>query len=68
MIAVGVDSNNQMYPITYAIVESEMRETLTWFLKFLVEDLYLNNSLDLSWISDKQKDLFDAIAKMFPHV
>ena len=24
---VGVDPNNQMYPITYALVETEMRET-----------------------------------------
>ena len=66
-MTVGVDPNNQIYPITYAIVESETRETWTRFLNFLGEDLCLNNGHGLSWISDKQKGLFDAIVEMFSH-
>ena len=67
MTVVGVDPNNQMYPIAYIIVESETRETWTWFLDFLGEDLCLNNDHGLSWISDKQKGLLNAIVEMFPH-
>ena len=61
MTTVRVDPNNQMYHIAYAIVESETRESWTWFLDFLGEDLCLNNGHGLSWISDKQKGLLDAI-------
>ncbi len=67
LTAVGVDPNNQMYPIAYAIVESECRDSWAWFLKLLGADLCLHNSHGFSWISDKHKGLVDAIAEMFPH-
>ncbi|KAL5557490.1 hypothetical protein UlMin_039726 [Ulmus minor] len=39
LAAVGVDGNNQMYPVAYAVVESETKETWRWFSEFLNEDL-----------------------------
>ncbi|KAL5570950.1 hypothetical protein UlMin_020547 [Ulmus minor] len=39
LAAVGVDINNQMYPIAYAIVESETRDSWRWFLELLNVDL-----------------------------
>ena len=35
---VGVDVNNQMYPIAYAIVESETRDSWRWFVELLHVD------------------------------
>ncbi|KAK0601228.1 hypothetical protein LWI29_022338 [Acer saccharum] len=35
LTAIGVDPNNQMYPIAYALVESECRDSWEWFLELL---------------------------------
>ncbi|KAL5576670.1 hypothetical protein UlMin_018369 [Ulmus minor] len=66
LTAVGVDPYNQMYPIAYALVESECGETWRWFLELLGQDLGINNSHGISWVTDKQKGLIDAIAELFP--
>ncbi|KAK0602137.1 hypothetical protein LWI29_030703 [Acer saccharum] len=67
LTAIGVDPNNQMYPITYALVESECRDSWEWFLELLGQDLEINNSYGIVWIMDKQKGLINAIAQMFPN-
>ncbi|KAK3229926.1 hypothetical protein Dsin_001807 [Dipteronia sinensis] len=67
LTAVGVDPNNQIYPVAYALVESECKETWLWFLELLGVDLELNNSHGIVWITNKQKGLIDAIREMFPH-
>lgn len=33
---VGIDANNEMFPIAYAAVKIENRETWTWFLEYLI--------------------------------
>ena len=57
LVVVGVDGNEGMYLIAYAIAEVENRETWTWFLKNLVSDI------DTGWcfVSDQQKGLVPAI-------
>ncbi|KAK0579628.1 hypothetical protein LWI29_028876 [Acer saccharum] len=67
LTVIGVDPNNQMYPITYASVESEYREIWLWFLELLGVDFEINNSHGIMWITDKQKGLIDAIKELFPH-
>ncbi|KAK0605702.1 hypothetical protein LWI29_029774 [Acer saccharum] len=67
LIAIGVDPNNQMYPVAYALVESECKDTRCWFLKLLGADLELNNSYGIVWITNKQKGLIDAIGELFPN-
>ncbi|KAK2654695.1 hypothetical protein Ddye_014551 [Dipteronia dyeriana] len=62
-----VDPNNQMYPVAYAFVESECRETWLWFLELLSVDLELNNSHGIVWIIVKQNGLRNAIREVFPH-
>ncbi|CAL8089112.1 unnamed protein product [Prunus armeniaca] len=37
--AVGVDANDNMYPVAYAIVELETKETWSWFLELLMDIL-----------------------------
>ncbi|KAK0586338.1 hypothetical protein LWI29_005213 [Acer saccharum] len=67
LTAIGVDPNNQMYPVAYALVESECKDTWSWFLKHLTDDLGLNNSYGIVWITDKQKGLIDVIREQFPN-
>ena len=39
LTAVGKDGNNNIFPVAWAVVETENVETWTWFLNLLVEDL-----------------------------
>ncbi|KAL4582287.1 hypothetical protein LXL04_006833 [Taraxacum kok-saghyz] len=39
--AVGIDSNNGIYPLAYAIVEAETTNSSAWFLNYLRDDLDL---------------------------
>ncbi|KAL4560423.1 hypothetical protein LXL04_032574 [Taraxacum kok-saghyz] len=41
LTAVGLDSNNGIYPLAYAVVEAETFQSWTWFLELLGEDLNL---------------------------
>ncbi|XP_024178386.1 uncharacterized protein LOC112184360 [Rosa chinensis] len=64
--AVGIDGNNGIYPVAGAVVEVESRETWTWFLEFLREDLDIHHSTHYTFMSDKQKGLEQAIKELFP--
>lgn len=55
MTSVDIDGNN-MYHITFSIVEGELKETCSWFLTLLDEDLGISqNPFAWAFISDKQK-------------
>ncbi|XP_008223227.1 PREDICTED: uncharacterized protein LOC103323046 [Prunus mume] len=64
---VGVDPNNDMYPIAYAMAEVENYETWSWFCQLLAEDLGIENSRGYVFITDKQKGLIDAVHDHFPN-
>ncbi|KAK8512133.1 hypothetical protein V6N11_012919 [Hibiscus sabdariffa] len=53
--AVGRDSNDQIFPIAWAVVEVENRDTWTWFLNNIQMDLELENGEKVTLISDMQK-------------
>ena len=61
LAAVSVDANNSIYPIAYAVVESECYDTWVWFLEFLLEDLDIGRDSSVTWISDRQKGLLESI-------
>lgn len=39
LTAIGRDVNNQMFPITWVMVEVENKDSRSWFLKKLTRDL-----------------------------
>ena len=55
LTAVGLDSNNGIYPLAYAVVESENTNSWTWFLENLADDLDLTPRCNFTFISDRQK-------------
>ncbi|GJZ93063.1 mutator type transposase, partial [Tanacetum coccineum] len=55
LTAVGVDPNNRIYPLAYAVVESEIKESWLWFLDCLGDDLELFRNSNFTFISDRQK-------------
>ena len=68
LTTIRVDPNNQMYPVAYALVKSECKDTWCWFLELLGTDLELNNNYGIVWITDKQKGLIYAIGDLFPNL
>ncbi|XP_021802370.1 uncharacterized protein LOC110746457, partial [Prunus avium] len=66
LTAVGVDGNNGMYPVAYAVVEVESKSSWIWFLELLIADLKIENGKALVFISDKQKGKIPAIETLLP--
>ncbi|KAL4348962.1 hypothetical protein GQ457_17G000560 [Hibiscus cannabinus] len=66
--AVGKDSNNQIFPVAWAYVEVENRESWAWFLNHLKDDLNLANGDNLTLLSDMQKGLLEEVSMCLPHV
>lgn len=66
LTAVGIDADNDIYPIAFAVVENESIETWSWFLSYLAPDLELGNNCRVTWISDKENGLEDIIKRDFP--
>ncbi|CAN1176724.1 hypothetical protein LINPERHAP2_LOCUS32698 [Linum perenne] len=55
LTAVRKDGNNQMFPIAWAVVEGENRDSWGWFISILQEELNLGDGSGWSVISDQQK-------------
>ncbi|KAM0946266.1 putative MULE transposase domain-containing protein [Dioscorea sansibarensis] len=54
--AVGIDANDCIYPIAWAVVEKENHANWRWFLELLAADLEINNSHHWAFMSDRQKE------------
>ncbi|KAE8678951.1 hypothetical protein F3Y22_tig00111402pilonHSYRG00531 [Hibiscus syriacus] len=67
LAAVGTDANGGIYPIAYAVVESENQYSWLWFLEILGRDLDIDNSYGWCFMSDRQKGLVEAVAELFPN-
>lgn len=67
LTAVGIDANDCIYPIAYVVVEKEKKKTWLWFLELLGDDLKIENSFRITFMSDKQKGLIDFITALFPN-
>ncbi|XP_022862581.1 uncharacterized protein LOC111382776 [Olea europaea var. sylvestris] len=57
LVAVGIDSENCMFPVAWAVMDAENRANWTWFIELLVVDIEMYNSRALTFISNKQKGL-----------
>ncbi|ERM98624.1 hypothetical protein AMTR_s00109p00088670 [Amborella trichopoda] len=67
LTVVGVDANEHIFPIVYAVVESENTPSWTWFLELLNAQFRERPDLPiLAIVSYCQKGLQVAIEKVFP--
>ena len=55
LIAMATDGNNEVYPLTFAVVESESTETWGWFLACLLT--YVTDRSNLCIISDRHRGI-----------
>ncbi|KAK8697017.1 hypothetical protein V6N13_113181 [Hibiscus sabdariffa] len=67
LVAVGIDANDCIYPIAFAVVDSENHSSWCWFLEILTEDLELTNSHYVSFMTDRQKGLVEGLSEVFPY-
>ncbi|XP_052190007.1 uncharacterized protein LOC127799830 [Diospyros lotus] len=65
--AVGVDANDCIYPIAYAIVEKENTIGWRWFVKHLGEDLKITNCNEWTFMTDRQKGLHNVLDELYPY-
>ncbi|XP_076900040.1 protein FAR1-RELATED SEQUENCE 6-like [Bidens hawaiensis] len=66
LTAVGLDSNNGIYPVAYALVEAETKDSWIWFLECLGDDLDLYANSNFTFISDRQKGIIPTLEDVFP--
>ncbi|KAL0423793.1 UNVERIFIED_CONTAM: hypothetical protein Sradi_0914100 [Sesamum radiatum] len=66
LTAIGVDPNNNLFPIAYAVVDKEYRKTWEWFLIILKHDLNIVREYEYIFMSEKQKGLMQAFEEVFP--
>ncbi|KAJ6853216.1 uncharacterized protein M6B38_251800 [Iris pallida] len=64
--AVGRDANNSFFPIAWAVVEIENKETWNWFMDQLLDALGMDGNA-ITWISDRQKGLLDVFHNLLPN-
>ncbi|XP_022640537.1 uncharacterized protein LOC106770521 [Vigna radiata var. radiata] len=69
LTVVGRDANDQMLPLAYAIIEVVNKDTWTWFLELLIEDLGGPDVCSgLTIMSDQQKGLRQAVQDVVPAI
>jgi hypothetical protein len=55
LTAIGMDPNDCIFPVAFAVVKVEDTDTWTWFLETLKADLIIDNTAGWTIMSDKQK-------------
>lgn len=68
LAAIGIDANNCMFHVAYAVVEGETKKSWTWFFQSVQQDLGIYDQPMWTFISDKQKGLLPAFEDVFLNV
>lgn len=55
LAAVGIDVNDWIYLVAWAVVDKENYHNWVWFLKLLAKDMKISNSHHWAFMSDRQK-------------
>ncbi|XP_049386596.1 uncharacterized protein LOC125850800 [Solanum stenotomum] len=66
LVAMGQDSSNHFYPLAWAVVDKETKRTWNWFLELLKHSLDLKSGENVTFISDMQKGLLNAVTNVCP--
>jgi len=57
LCAIGMDGNDDVFPIAYAVVEAKIKASREWFFNLLIYDIYVGSGEGRGWtiMSDRQK-------------
>ncbi|KAK6773679.1 hypothetical protein RDI58_028917 [Solanum bulbocastanum] len=61
LVAMAQDAQNCFYPLAWAIVDKETTRTWIWFLQLLNNSLNLKDGETVTFMSDMQKGLIEAV-------
>ncbi|CAI9293268.1 unnamed protein product [Lactuca saligna] len=64
--AVGRDANNHIYPLAWAVVCVENKETWKWFIDLLMDDINGGLGAYITLLSDGHKRLLQAVKERCP--
>ncbi|KAI0511363.1 hypothetical protein KFK09_011993 [Dendrobium nobile] len=64
LVATGVDGNDSLFPLAFAVAESETEETWTWFLGCIRSSV--TDRDDITIISDRGRGLVEAVKAAYP--
>ena len=53
--AIARDANDNIFPVAFAVVEQENKDSWVWFLQQFSDDIGNPEQLNLVFISDRQK-------------
>jgi len=67
LIATCLDANNQVLPISWALVPTENTKWWTWFCRFLYSCFPGLTAKDYVFISDREKGIFEGVSAIFPN-
>ncbi|KAL6129303.1 hypothetical protein ACLB2K_072655 [Fragaria x ananassa] len=67
LTVIGIDANNEIFLIAYAMVERESEGTYIWFLEYLQQDVKIERDSSYVFMTDKQKRLDNALKVLFPN-
>jgi hypothetical protein len=67
MIAVGIDANDNILPLSWALVPTENDEWWTWYCKFLKDCFPAMDNQGVVFISDRDKGLAASVHMVFPN-
>ncbi|XP_019244503.1 PREDICTED: uncharacterized protein LOC109224378 [Nicotiana attenuata] len=66
LVDVAQDCQNHFYPLAWAVVDKENTLTWTWFLELLKHSLNLKDGTSITFMSDMQKGLLEAVRTVLP--
>jgi len=65
MTPISRDANNNMYLVAFAVLETEVKDNWSWFLKTLLLDLGIPPAEGWTFISDRQKVTLQSFLHLF---
>ncbi|XP_025692851.1 uncharacterized protein [Arachis hypogaea] len=68
LTAIDWDRNDQMLPVAYAVVETDNKDSWTWFLNHLASNIGVEKIGRTTFMSDQQKGLLPAYDDVIPGV
>ncbi|XP_021752033.1 uncharacterized protein LOC110717599 [Chenopodium quinoa] len=66
--AVSLDGNNEIFPVAVAVVDSENKQSWSWFFHHPKNTLTATGRVDWTIMSDRQKGIDPALDQVWPKV
>jgi hypothetical protein len=66
LMAVALDVKGQLFPLAFGVCSVENQDNWEWFSRHLLQAIAFGPSRRITWLSDRQKGLINAVAALRP--